>query len=76
MKDQDRDLMMLLRNKGVHYIIIYPGWYESLMGMYGGIMEKVFSARLVNNTICGGIELFVYEINWEKFDITNGTKLN
>ena len=34
MKDQEQNLMKLLRSKGVNYIIIYPEWYEPLMAMY------------------------------------------
>lgn len=67
MEDQDTKLLKLLREKGVNYIIIYPSWYISLMDYYGGIFEKVYSARLVKNTICGDIEMFVFKIHWDKF---------
>jgi hypothetical protein len=74
MLDQNRRLMELLKKKGVNYIIIYPSWYVSLMGQYGNIMEKVYSARLVKNTICGDIELFVFKIHWEEYNTPDDTE--
>jgi hypothetical protein len=76
MEDQNTELLKLLRNKGVNYMIIYPSWYISLMDHYGGIFEKVYSARLVKNTICGDIEMFVFKIHWDKFKPTNDTGIN
>ena len=65
---EDLNLMNLLKRNGVNYLIIYPEWYISLMDRYGRIFEKVYSARLVKNTICGGIEMIVYKIHWDKFN--------
>lgn len=75
-EEEDTGLMNLLQKYGVNYLIIYPSWYISLMDHYGDLFEKVYSARLVKNTICGDIEMFVYKIHWDKFNPTNGTKLN
>jgi hypothetical protein len=67
-------LFEYLKYKGVNYIIIYPDWFEYIMDNYSAAFEKVHSARLEKNTICGGIEMFVYRINWDKIN-SNGTKL-
>lgn len=64
-----KELFKFLRSKNVNYIIIYPGWYEYIMENYSGAFELVYSARLENNTICGGIEMFVYKINWDKINL-------
>ncbi|MCI0716324.1 MAG: hypothetical protein L0Y77_08405 [Chlorobi bacterium] len=61
-----RALFKLLKSKDVNYIIIYPDWYEYIMENYSYALEQVYSARLERNTICGGIELFVYKIKWDK----------
>jgi hypothetical protein len=59
-------LFAYLQGKGVNYIIIYPNWFEYIMDNYSGAFEQVHSQRLENNTICGGIEMFVYRIDWNK----------
>jgi hypothetical protein len=64
-EDGTKALFRFLRDKGVNYIIIYPDWYEYIMNNYSNAFESVYSARLENNTICGGIEMFVYRINWD-----------
>jgi hypothetical protein len=69
LEDGNRSLLLLLKNSGVNYIIIYPHWYEYIMQNYSQGFEKVYSARLAKNTICGGIELFVYKIKWDKIDL-------
>ncbi len=56
----------LLKEKGVNYIIIYPDWFVYIMERYSGSFTQVYSAKLEKNTICGGEEMFVYKINWEK----------
>jgi len=63
-----RALFRLLKEKGVNYIIIYPDWYEYIMQNYSASFKQVYSARLEKNTICGGIEMFVFKINWEKIN--------
>jgi hypothetical protein len=69
LEDQDPNIMALLKKNNVNYLIIYPQWYEILMNKYSGGFTKVFSARLDKNTICGGIEMFVYKINWDRIKI-------
>jgi hypothetical protein len=39
------------------------------MEHYSNAFEQVFSAKLEKNTICGGIEMFVYKINWNKINL-------
>lgn len=68
-EDGTRSLFRLLKDKGVNYIIIYPDWFEYIMQHHASAFEKVYSARLEKNTICGGIEMFVYKINWDKIDL-------
>jgi hypothetical protein len=36
------------------------------MQNYSNAFKQVYSAKLEKNTICGGIEMFVYKIGWEK----------
>jgi len=62
-------LFAYLKEKGVNYIIIYPDWFEYIMKNYSGGFEQVYSARLGKNTICGGIEMYVYKINWDKIEL-------
>jgi hypothetical protein len=61
-----KSLFRLLKEKGVNYIIIYPDWFDYIMQNYSNAFKQVYSAKLEKNTICGGIEMFVYKINWEK----------
>jgi hypothetical protein len=65
-EDGSKALFKFLKSKQVNYIIIYPNWFDYIMDNYSKYFEKVYSARLENNTICGGIEMFVYKIDWDK----------
>ena len=69
LEEGSENLLKLLRRNNVNYIIIYPGWYEYLMEHYSSALQQVYSARLEKNTICGGIEMFVYKINWDKINL-------
>jgi hypothetical protein len=60
------EMMKLLRRNGVNYIVIYPEWFTNIIKSYSNALEKVYSVRLENNTICGGDEMFVFKIHWEK----------
>ncbi len=62
-------LFRFLKSKNVNYIIIYPDWFEYIMANYSKSFEPVYSARLTKNTICGGIEMFIYKINWDKINL-------
>jgi hypothetical protein len=68
-EEGSKELFRFLKAKGVNYIIIYPDWFEFIMDNYSNAFEPVYSARLTNNTICGGIEMFVYKINWDKINL-------
>jgi hypothetical protein len=63
-----RQLFRYLKAKGVNYIIIYPHWFEYLTANYSDSFQEVYSARLEKNTICGGAEMVVYKIDWEKVE--------
>ena len=63
--DDNEEMMKLLRRNGVNYIVIYPEWFTNIIKRYSNALEKVYSVRLENNTICGGDEMFVYKIHWE-----------
>ncbi|HEY3251810.1 MAG TPA: hypothetical protein VGK25_11920 [Ignavibacteria bacterium] len=69
-EDGAKSLLMLLKEKGVNYMIIYPDWYDYMMKKYSSSFQQVFSARLEKNTICGGIEMFVYKINWGTINLS------
>ena len=77
-EEGSKALFKYLEEKEVNYIIIYPGWFEYLMDNYSGSFEPVYSARLEKNTICGGIEMFVYKIDWDKInrDRINRDRIN
>ena len=68
-EDGSKNLLKLLKNKAINYIIIYPDWYKYIMQHYSNDFQQVYSARLEKNTICGGIEMFVYKINWDKINL-------
>lgn len=34
-----------------------------------GAFTQVHSQRLEKNTICGGIEMMVYKVDWDKIDL-------
>ena len=68
-EDGSKALFRFLKNKGVNYIIIYPDWFEYIMANYSGAFTHVHSQKLEKNTICGGIEMFVYKINWDKINL-------
>ncbi|MBZ0203088.1 MAG: hypothetical protein K8I03_08750 [Ignavibacteria bacterium] len=69
-EDGTKALFGFLKEKGVNYIIIYPDWFEFIMNNYSGAFSRVYSAKLEKNTICGGIEMFVYKIDWDKISLT------
>jgi len=69
LEEGNENLLKLLKRNNVNYIIIYPDWYEYLMEHYSSALQQVYSARLEKNTICGGIEMFVYKINWDKISL-------
>ncbi len=64
-----KELFRYLKSKGVNYIIIYPDWFWYIMSHYSGVFTQVHSQKLQKNTICGGIEMFVYKINWDKISL-------
>jgi len=68
-EQSNKALLKLLKQNNVNYIIIYPGWYDYLMEHYSGALESVYSAKLEHNTICGGPEMFVYKIHWDKLNL-------
>lgn len=68
-EDGTKELFRYLKAKGVNYIIIYPDWFEFIMANYSGAFTQVYSQKLQKNTICGGIEMFVYKINWDKISV-------
>jgi hypothetical protein len=68
-KKASGEIFKLLKSKGVNYIIIYPDWFTYITDNYSDVLETVYSARLGKNTICGGIEKFVYKINWDKLKL-------
>ncbi len=68
-EEGSKSLLKLLKKNNVNYIIVYPDWFEYLMEHYSYALEQVYSARLEKNTICGGIEMFVYKINWDKINL-------
>jgi hypothetical protein len=68
-EDGSKNLLKLLKQNNVNYIIVYPDWFEYLMKHYSNAFEQVYSAKLEKNTICGGIEMFVYKINWNKINL-------
>jgi arabinofuranosyltransferase len=61
----NKSLLKLLRDNRVNYIIIYPNWYRYLTTHYADALERIYSARLAYNTICGGDEAVVYKIKWD-----------
>jgi hypothetical protein len=63
-----KNLFKFIKEKNVNYMIIYPDWYPYIIENYSYALQEVFSARLRKNTICGGIEMFVYKINWDKIN--------
>ncbi|MGH2574108.1 MAG: hypothetical protein ACRDFC_00235, partial [Ignavibacteria bacterium] len=69
LEEGNKNLLKLLKQNDVNYIIIYPDWYEYLMTNYSSGFEQVYSALLEKNTICGGIEMFVYKIQWDKINL-------
>lgn len=69
LEEGNEKLLKLLKRNNVNYIIIYPHWFEYLMEHYSSALQQVYSARLEKNTICGGIEMFVYKINWDKINL-------
>ena len=62
-------ILYLLKRNGVNYLIIYPNWYESFVTSYSQFMERKYSARLEFNTICGGDDMVVYKIKWDKLNL-------
>lgn len=68
-EEGSKNLLRLLKQNNVNYIIVYPDWFEYLMEHYSKAFVQEYSAKLEINTICGGIEMFVYKINWDKINL-------
>lgn len=64
-------LNYLLKKNNVSYIIIYDHWFKEYLSKYGYQMEFVTSAILEENTICGGDEMKVYKVNFNKIKNEN-----
>lgn len=61
----------LLKKNNVSYIIIYDDWFSKYIDKYGYQMEFVTSAVLEENTICGGVEMKVYKVDFNKIKKDN-----
>lgn len=63
-------MMKIFKANNVNYLIIYIGheWFEGLYNKFHFALEKVYSSKLDNNTICGEAEMFVFKIHWEKLN--------
>jgi len=59
-EDNLDSLFYLLKKNNVNYIVIYDQWYEGFLERFSEHFQKVFSAYLQKNTICGGFEMNVY----------------
>lgn len=67
--DGAKHLFKLIKNYEVNYMIVYPDWFPYIMTTYSTAFEQVYSAKLEKNTICGGIEMFVYKIHWDRIEL-------
>lgn len=65
-KERNVRMLELLKRNKVNYLIIYPQWFSYLVEANSSALEKIYSARLERNTICGEDEMFVYRIHWDK----------
>ncbi|MBL7128974.1 MAG: hypothetical protein ISS16_08315 [Ignavibacteria bacterium] len=59
-EDNLDSLFYLLKKNNVSYIVVYDHWYEDFLERFSEHFQKVFSAYLQENTICGGFEMNVY----------------
>lgn len=55
----------LLKKNNVSYIIIYDEWFRDYLDKYGYELRFQASAKLENNTICGGDEMRIYKTNFK-----------
>lgn len=54
----------LLKKNYVSYIVIYDEWFKDYLEKYGHELTFQTSAKLENNTICGGDEMKIYKTNF------------
>ena len=59
-EDNLDSLFYLLKKNNVTYIAVYDHWYEGFLKRFSKNFQKVYSAYLQENTICGGFEMNVY----------------
>ncbi len=64
-KDNLDSTFYLLKKNNVSYIIIYDEWFKEFLEKFGNELTLVTSARLEDNTICGGDEMKVYKTNFK-----------
>jgi predicted DNA-binding protein (UPF0278 family) len=67
--EKAKEMMRMIKENNINFIIIYPNWYPEFMELFGSSLEQKHSERLRKNTICGGIEMFVYKIHWDKINL-------
>lgn len=63
-EDNLDSMLALLKKNDVKYLIIYDHWFEPFLKRHGQYFEFIHSAKLEENTICGGDEMKVYKVNF------------
>ena len=61
LEDNIDSMMVLIKDNNVKYLIIYDHWFTPFLEKYKDNFEYVTSAKLEENTICGGDEMKVYK---------------
>jgi len=64
LEDNLDSMLTLLKTNDVKYLIIYDHWFEPFLKRHGKYFEFIHSAKLEENTICGGDEMKVYKVNF------------
>lgn len=70
-EDNLDSMLTLLKNNDVKYMIIYDQWFEPFLKRHGKYFEYMLSAKLEENTICGGDEMKVYKVNFYRKENEN-----
>ncbi len=64
---RDEAVYKFLESTRPDYAVLFPEWYPSLIDR-DWIFERIYSAAIEDNVICGGSELVVYRMNWDNID--------
>jgi arabinofuranosyltransferase len=66
-RPRDAAVLEFLEHERPEYAVLFPDWYPRMVAERG-LFEPIHRVRLEDNIICGGDEMVVYALHWDRFD--------